>query len=186
MKLSKLQPLCAVVLFAAVLSISNAFAAFDAYLTVEGTKQGKFKGDSPRDAHKDHTVVLGFDYEVKSPRDAATGQPSGKRQHQPLTVIKEWGPATPQLFQALVTNEVLKTVRLEFFRPTGNGAEEVFHTIELTNATVSSLKDYNGSASVNGKPTLSNLEEVSFYFQKITIMNKDGKTEAQDDWGGGR
>lgn len=36
-------------------------------------------------------------YEVKSPRDLATGQASGKRQHQPVTFVKEWGAATPRL-----------------------------------------------------------------------------------------
>ena len=35
-------------------------------------------------------------YEVK-PRDSASGMASGKRMHKPLTVIKEWGAASPQL-----------------------------------------------------------------------------------------
>lgn len=30
-------------------------------------------------------------HEVKSPRDAATGQASGKRMHKPFTIVKEWG-----------------------------------------------------------------------------------------------
>jgi hypothetical protein len=36
-------------------------------------------------------------YEVISPRDSASGQASGKRMHKPVTFVKEWGPATPQL-----------------------------------------------------------------------------------------
>ena len=35
-------------------------------------------------------------YEVK-PRDSASGMATGKRMHKPLTVVKEWGPASPQL-----------------------------------------------------------------------------------------
>jgi hypothetical protein len=34
---------------------------------------------------------------VISPRDTATGQASGKRMHKPVTFVKEWGAATPQL-----------------------------------------------------------------------------------------
>ena len=34
---------------------------------------------------------------IVSPRDSATGQASGKRQHKPVTFVKEWGAATPQL-----------------------------------------------------------------------------------------
>lgn len=36
-------------------------------------------------------------YTVISPRDSASGQASGKRMHNPVTFVKEWGPATPQL-----------------------------------------------------------------------------------------
>ena len=38
-----------------------------------------------------------YRHEVKSPRDASSGMPSGKRMHKPVTITKEWGPATPQL-----------------------------------------------------------------------------------------
>ncbi len=34
---------------------------------------------------------------MKGPRDAASGQASGKRQHKPVEFVKEWGAATPQL-----------------------------------------------------------------------------------------
>ena len=36
-------------------------------------------------------------YTVKSPRDAASGQASGKRMHKPFTITKEWGASTPML-----------------------------------------------------------------------------------------
>lgn len=36
-------------------------------------------------------------YSVQSPRDSASGMASGKRTHSPVTFVKEWGPATPQL-----------------------------------------------------------------------------------------
>lgn len=36
-------------------------------------------------------------HEVKSPRDAASGQASGRRAHAPVVFVKEWNPSTPQL-----------------------------------------------------------------------------------------
>lgn len=33
-------------------------------------------------------------------RDAASGQASGKRQHHPVTFVKEWGASTPQFFHS--------------------------------------------------------------------------------------
>jgi len=46
-------------------------------------------------------------YEVK-PRDAASGMASGKRMHKPLTVVKEWGAASPQLMAMKPTYDVKK------------------------------------------------------------------------------
>ena len=42
-------------------------------------------------------VMHAAQYWVIGPRDAASGQASGKRMHRPVTFVKEWGPATPQL-----------------------------------------------------------------------------------------
>jgi type VI protein secretion system component Hcp len=49
------------------------------------------------------------EYQVTSPRDAASGQASGKRMHKPITFVKEWGPATPQLM-AMKTGYDIKKV----------------------------------------------------------------------------
>ena len=34
---------------------------------------------------------------IVSPRDAASGLPTGKRMHKPMTIVKEWGAASPKL-----------------------------------------------------------------------------------------
>ena len=85
----------------------KAAMAYEFYVTVDGTKQGRFKGESKREQHAHKLAGLSFSYEVSSPRDASTGQATGKRRHGPVTFTKAWGAATPQLFEALVTNEVL-------------------------------------------------------------------------------
>jgi len=43
---------------------------------------------------------------VISPRDAASGIPTGKRQHGSVTIVKEWGAATPELSQMKPTYDV--------------------------------------------------------------------------------
>ena len=148
------------------------------YVAIEGKQQGKFKGESKRKARKDQIEGLAFSYEVQSPRDAATGQATGKRVHKPITVVKEWGAATPQLFQALVTNEQLTSVVMEFVRTDAAGKELVFHRVTLTNAAVSDIRQHIDGLG-NAHPEL---EDVSFTFQKIKIENLAGKTTAEDDW----
>jgi hypothetical protein len=49
-------------------------------------------------------------YQVKGPRDSASGQASGKRMHKPVTFVKEWGPASPQLLTVKPTYDV-KTLK---------------------------------------------------------------------------
>jgi type VI secretion system secreted protein Hcp len=163
--------------------------SFEFYMVIEGTTQGKFKGTSPRDAFKDKTPCLAFNYGVISPRDSHTGQASGKRQHQPLSIVKEWDAATPQIFQALTRNEVLKSVSFEFVRTNPNGEEYVYHTIKLLNATVSQIEQYVHDVSkgtTSAKNDVLELEKVSFTFQEIQLDNVDGKTAASDNWHGNK
>jgi type VI secretion system secreted protein Hcp len=159
--------------------------AYEFYVSIEGTKQGKFKGESLREKHKEKISGLAFHYEVKSPRDAASGQASGKRQHSPITITKEWGAATPQIFQALVTNEVLKQVLLEFVRTNANGEEEIYHKITLTEAAIVQLKQYTRDEETTERGVSGDgreLEDVSFTFRRIEISNISGKTSAVNEW----
>lgn len=157
--------------------------AYEFYVKVTGTKQGAFKGETPREAFKDKMSGLSFHYNLKSPRDAATGQASGKRTHGAVQFVKEWGPSSPQFFQALCTNEILKEVTFDFVKTNANGEEYVYHTIKLTNATVSEVDQYLlGDAKQDQAHDVHELEKISFTFQKIEMENKDGKTMALDDW----
>lgn len=42
-------------------------------------------------------------HSIKSPRDAASGLATGKRQHKPMTITKELDKSSPQLFSLVVT-----------------------------------------------------------------------------------
>jgi type VI secretion system secreted protein Hcp len=102
--------------------------------------------------------------------------------HQPVVITKQWGASSPQIFQAHVTNELLKAVVIEFVRVNPKGQEYVFQMIKLTNATISSIRQYANVANA-GEPVYPvGLEDIAFTFQKIEIINQDGKTQAMDDW----
>ena len=165
--------------------------AFQAHIAVKGTKQGQFKGEGIQDKRKDKWMpVLSCNMGIKSPRDIATGQASGKRQYSPVTIVKEWGAASPQLLQACSTNEVLTEVNIEFSKTNKNGEEYVYQTIKLTNATVSDVQRYTGDDGTEGASSSKHtsavdtmeLEKVAFTFQKIEVSDNDGKTTYLDDW----
>ena len=99
-------------LFASASSVATASSA-DYYLQIKGVAVAggytyldvRSTGDLDGDGLPDDAVVRlqcagstleAADYSVK-PRDAASGQASGKRMHKPVTFVKEWSATTPQL-----------------------------------------------------------------------------------------
>jgi type VI secretion system secreted protein Hcp len=168
-----------------VLAAVQASAAFSAYMTVEGVAQGRFRGESPREATRDTIPLLDYHYEVQAPRDVATGQATGRRMHKPLVITKEWGAATPQFMQALANNENLRKVVILFVRTNANGEEEVFQTIKLTDASVASIKHLTAGGPDDPRGWVRDsreVEEIAFTFRRIEISNSIGKTMAMDDW----
>lgn len=145
------------------------------YVTVVGKKQGTFKGDGLTSrAHLDQMLASAFDYGLVSPRDLATGQASGKRQHKPVVITKEWGPSMPQFLQAAATNEQLTKVTMEFWDTDRTGVQRLHFVVTLANASVAEVKQHLASDLLT--------EDLSFTFQKITVEDKIGKTIFTDDW----
>jgi type VI secretion system secreted protein Hcp len=146
-----------------------------AFLHVQAQKQGTIDGESTSKGHEKWIEVLGFTYGVTSPRDAATGQASGKRQHHPLVITKPIDKSTPKLFAALVTNELLPAVQLDFVKTSPDGTEQVAYSIKLRNAEISEDQQRD-EGKADGRP----LETVSFTFQKIEL--DESGVIASDDW----
>ena len=152
------------------------------YITAQGQKQGAIKGDVTLKGHQGAILGLALTHDIASPRDPASGLPTGKRVHKPLIVTIPWGSATPRLLSALYTNENLTTMHLSFLRTTPAGIDVEFMTIDLTNASVSEVASTVPNVS---DPNLSKLQEyndVSFTYQKITTTFTVGGITATDDW----
>lgn len=179
------MPLAIVALLTLMPAVGRA-QTFEFYVLIEGTKQAQFANESTRSNHAPRLVGLNFDYLVKTPRDAVTGMVSGKRQHGPVTMTKEWGAASPQLFQALVSNEILKSVVFEFYQTNEAGEEQLATMVKLTNATVIEIHQRTPTPTPGTNASAGNrrqLEDVSFTFSTIEIQHVPGKTMATDQMG---
>jgi type VI secretion system Hcp family effector len=141
------------------------------YVDIKGQK-AQFPGDAATGPRKNQIVALSLAYETEIPRNPQTGQATGKRMHKPVVFTHDVGPATPYLFEAAATNETLTTVTIEVGKVDANGLMTSSYTLTLTNATVTSLRQFTEENIL--------MEEVALTFQKSEI--KVGTKTATDDW----
>src|SRR6476659_9521344 len=113
--------------------------ALNAYLKLKGQKQGEIKGSVTQKGRENKIMVIAVSHEIISPRDAASGLPTGKRMHKPFVITKELDQSSPLLYNMLVTNENIVSWELQFWRPSPTGAEEQHYTIQLTNANITTI-----------------------------------------------
>ena len=155
--------------------------SYEFYVNIEGSTGNKWKGECLRQKKESSIPGFYFGSSVVSPRDAASGQPTGKRRHDPVILRKKVGAATPLFSKALTTNEVLKSVVFEFVRTDEKGTELVFFLVTLKGATVSTQKLYLPEVSGDNHH-LELSEEIAFTFQSIEWNHKEAKTMHTDDW----
>ncbi len=161
-----------------LLAFQAAKAADPIRMTVAGQSTGAIQGEGP-----DGTIeALAFQHEIVSPRDAASGLPTGRRQHKPLTIVKPIDKSTPLLHKLLTNNENTQ-VTLDFYRKNPQtGAQEKYYTITLTNASVSSIRDWKPNTRDLSADRAGDLQEISFTYQRIAWTYTKGGVTHEDDW----
>jgi len=173
------QRLVILCMFVAMLSIARVAIAENptaiatspiCYVSIESMKQGRVEGDTPGSKLEGLRVSYGI---TVSHNVAMGGVSSGRFQQEPLTITMPIGAATPQLFQALFTNEVLKQVTIEFVRSTSGGAKEVYYTLKLDQAVVTSIHQFSEGSRL--------LEDVIFTFQRIDMTHNPSKKATSYD-----
>lgn len=156
--------------------------ALNAYLRLAGETQGDIVGSVTQAGREDSIMVIATNHEVISPRDTASGLPTGARQHKPFTITKEVDKSSPLLYQALVQNENITTWELQFWTPSSTGQEVQHYTITLTNASISGIRHEMLNNKYPENTQHKEREHVSFCYQKIEWTWNDGGISAEDDW----
>ena len=136
----------------------------------------------------DGAVAAVFEYDVKAPRDVATGQSSGKRMHKPFVIIKEWGPSTPMLGKTgggkvdpaklswnLVTNKGSRTAGSGPTRGDHSGASD-----DSAGKGANDADKAKPSAATYDVKKVEGTGARSGQWDQMT--NKGAKTMAHDSW----
>ena len=161
-----------------------------AYMSVEGVTQGMITegalteesvGSLFQEGHDDSFMVQAFDHKIMIPRDVQSGQPSGVRVHQPLTVTKMYDKSSPLLYQALVTGESLECT-IEWYRTAVAGGPEHYFTHLLSGAVILEIEALMPNCQDPANGHFTHLEKISFSYSTITWTHEIAGIEGNDDW----
>lgn len=156
--------------------------ALNAYLKLKGQKSGEIKGSVTQKGREGKIMIIATTHEIVSPRDPASGLPTGKRMHKPFVITKELDKSTPLLFNVLVNNENVTEWELQYWRPSATGAEQQHYTVKLTNANIASIAQRMPNNKHPDLMKFDTYEEIAFTYQKIEWTWTDGGVTAMDDW----
>jgi type VI secretion system Hcp family effector len=145
------------------------------------TNQEQIKADvkefhyrrSPRELAEIATAIIS-EGRATSVRTPGGGRhPRDDRGNDPVTIDRFLDSWSQRFKIAWLNHEVLSSVVFEFWRPLG-GRTEVYQTVRLTNAVVSSFESY----TIGYDPR----ETIKFTFEKISYENKGGAAAAPTSW----
>lgn len=160
---------------------SPAFAAADVAAVAAGSL-GSYRYEltittSSGDRHL--MEIYGFTHEIVSPRDAASGLPTGKRQHKPFTVTKMFDGSSWVIKKLLTGKENITSWEMRFWKPSRAGKEINYLTVTLTGPVVSGVVN---ESPVGKDDRHVEREHVSFTYQKITWAYNTSGVVVEDEW----
>lgn len=162
-----------------------------AYIKIEGQTQGNitagaFTSDSVGnvfvEGHEDEILVQEIKHLISVPTDPQSGQPSGQRVHKPFTFTSSLNKATPLMYQALASGEMLPTVEINWYRTSVEGKQEHFFTTKLEDATIVEISTVLPHAQRSENADFTQLIKVSMAYRKIAWSHVTAGTEGADDW----
>jgi type VI secretion system secreted protein Hcp len=162
-----------------------------AYLSIEGSTQGNITegaftedsvGNIYQEGHENEILVEAFSHTVTVPTDPQSGQPTGQRVHQPLTITKVFDKSSPMLYKALTTGERLPTCVIKWYRTSNTGIQEHYFTIKLEDAIITNITGRMPNCQDPNQAHFTQLEDVSFSYRKITWTHEIAATSGEDDW----
>lgn len=152
--------------------VSPSFAAFDAYLAIDG-----IEGDSTASKHKGDHDVLSYTWGATQSGTfhGGGGGTAGRVNMQDLTITKQLDGASPVLAQAVAEGRRIASARLTLRRAGGN--KEKYMDYVFTNVVISSIQQGGSAQGEGGVP----IEEVGLNFSKIQWkffkVGTDGKPQ---------
>jgi type VI secretion system secreted protein Hcp len=134
------------------------------YLYIKGEKQGVFAGEE-----RDGSIeCMYFEHMLTAPRDPSSGVANRNVKHSTIVLRKQVDSTSPMFLQAMESAEVLESVTLKFVQTvTPAGMPPAIYFVRLTNASISTFKQFFSDTPSVRYMGWHLLEEISLYYQKI-------------------
>ena len=152
------------------------------YLKANGAD---IKGESTQESlgRKDSIECVYWESAVKTARESGSSLATGRRQYEPMRILKRIDKSSPLIAKAMCQNQVIEGV-FKMFRPnpTGDGTTEQFYTVTIKEGRVASFKGYVPNSMEPAHSTEPPLEEVTFVFHTISWEYMNGGVTHEDNW----
>ena len=158
-------------------SVSNSTV----FMMITGPN-GQVEGEVTNPGREGWHRLMAFSHEIVSPRDSASGLPTGKRQHTPFKIVKLINKSTPLLLENIAKNGKLNQVDISIWSPTTGGPEVRVLTYRLTDVSIASIRPWMPHKGDPGTREYPPAEEVTFVYHTIQITFHNGNITAEDDW----
>jgi len=162
-----------------------------AFISIEGATQGLITqgasteesiGNTWQEGHEDEIMVQAIDHAVNLPRDPQSGQPTGQRVHRPFRFTAALNKATPLLYNALTSGEMLTNCEIKWYRTSSAGKREHFFTTRLTDSIIVDIDCNLPNAQAAGSADFTQLVTVALSYRKIEWEHVVSGTSGDDDW----
>lgn len=141
---------------------------------------GECPGEGGPQGYEDFSPVYDLEWGIHVPRDVNTGQVSGARKHQCLTITKNIDRATVCYIQKCTEGYQLNNfVELLFFWFDPAGNEELYYRIILDDPVV---VDFYHDVSYTGNGQFAHMDVISFIYPQITWENIKHGIMHSDTW----
>ena len=154
------------------------------YMAIKGARQGFFKGEHRRPAGSHFAgamwiPVVDYSMSFNSPGNPRLEKAGGKGQHEPFSVTIGWGRWSAQIFSAVMNNEVLDRVILDF-SSSNNSRCESYELIELTEVVATHV-------TIHSKGKTGQVQVVNFEYRRVDLetghdSHKNKNTGSQREW----